>query len=350
MALATATTTPLISADAPGRMSRARRAAGQAVIVIAALAVIVLLAWPGIIAHVGPTVTGDDILRGPSAAHWFGTDQLGRDVFSRTIYGARPVLIASLLGVVLATVAGVGIGLAAGTAPRWLNSVIMRIVDVLLAIPVLMIALILIATAGSGVRSIVIAIGVAFTPGFARIVEASVRKLRSAEYVQAARVFGSSPARTSVRHLLPNLLTEVVVLGTSAIGWAVLTATTLSFLGLGVQLPQPDWGTDLAAGATNLATSWWLSVFPGLAITVTILAANFIGDYLLTAADPGGGLRRAHDLRAMLLGRRKPAARPAAGIPAAGGATAGGATADGATAGGAQAEPPAGGPQAGGTA
>jgi peptide/nickel transport system permease protein len=304
MALATATPTPLISTDAPGRVTRARRAIGQAAIVLAVLAVIVLLAAPGLIAHVAPAATGDDILAAPGAAHWFGTDQLGRDVFSRTIYGARPVLVASLLGVVLATVAGVGVGLAAGTAPRWLNSVIMRVVDVLLAIPVLMIALILIATAGSGVRSIVIAIGVAFTPGFARVVEASVRRLRSAEYVQAARLFGSSAARTSVRHLLPNLLTEVVVLGTSAIGWAVLTATTLSFLGLGVQLPQPDWGTDLAAGATNLATSWWLSVFPGLAITVTILAANFIGDYLMTALDPRDGVRFTQNMTSMLLGRR----------------------------------------------
>ncbi|MGH3273039.1 MAG: ABC transporter permease, partial [Streptosporangiaceae bacterium] len=250
---------------------------------------------------------------GPGAAHWFGTDQLGRDVFSRTIYGAQPVLIASLLGVVLATVAGVGIGLAAGIAPRWLNSLIMRVVDVLLAIPVLMIALILIATAGSGVRSIVIAIGVAFTPGFGRVVEASVRRLRSADYVQAAKVFGSGPVRTSFRHLLPNLLTEVVVLGTSAIGWAVLTATTLSFLGLGVSLPQADWGSDLAAGATYLSTSWWVSVFPGLAITVTILAANFIGDYLLAAADPAGGLRPAHDLRALLAGRRARGGRRAAG-------------------------------------
>jgi peptide/nickel transport system permease protein len=110
--------------------------------------------------------------------------------------------------------------------------------------------------------------------------------------------------RTSVRHLIPNLMTEVVVLGTSAIGWAVLTATTLSFLGLGVQLPQPDWGSDLAAGATNLATSWWLSTFPGLAITVTILAANFIGDYLMSVLDPHGGARLTHSLRTMVLGRR----------------------------------------------
>jgi peptide/nickel transport system permease protein len=273
----------------------------------------VLLVAPGLIAHVSPIATSDDILRPPGSAHWFGTDQLGRDVFSRTIYGARPVLVASLLGVVLATVAGVALGVAAGVAPRWLNSVIMRVIDVLLALPVLLIALILIATAGSGVRSIVLAIGVAFTPGFARIVEASVRTLRSVEYVQAARVFGSTGMRTSLRHLIPNLMTEVVVLGTSAVGWAVLTATTLSFLGLGVQLPQPDWGSDLAAGATYLATSWWLSTFPGLAITVTILAANFIGDYLMTALDPRDGVRLTQNLTTMLAGRRAGNGRPGAG-------------------------------------
>ena len=303
MALATSTM-PVLAADEAARPSRIRRGLSRAAMLIAVAAVLVLLAAPGLIARAGPTVTGSSILQAPGAAHWFGTDQLGRDVFSRTIYGARPVLIASLIGVAAATLGGVAIGLAAGTAPRWLNSALMRIIDVLLAIPVLMIALILIATAGSGVRSIVIALAVAFTPGFARVVEASVRKLRSADYVQAARVFGSTAVRTSVRHLLPNLMTEVVVLGTSAIGWAVLTATTLSFLGLGVQLPQPDWGSDLAAGATYLATSWWLPVFPGLAITVTILAANFIGDYLMTAADPRGDARPAQTLKTMIVGRR----------------------------------------------
>jgi peptide/nickel transport system permease protein len=283
MAIATASAPLLTTSPA-----RPRSLATWAVLAVTAAVIIILLAAPGLIAHTSPTATTDDVLASPGAAHWFGTDQLGRDMFSRTVYGARPVLAASLLGVLVATVAGVALGLAAGTAPRWLNAVLMRVIDVLLAIPVLMIALILIATAGSGVASIVIAIGVAFTPGFARVVEASVRKLRSVEYVQAARVFGATSARTSVRHLLPNLMTEVIVLGTSAVGWAVLTATTLSFLGLGVQLPQPDWGTDLAAGATYLSTSWWLSTFPGLAITVTILAANFIGDSLMTALDPRG--------------------------------------------------------------
>jgi ABC-type dipeptide/oligopeptide/nickel transport system permease subunit len=300
----TTTAAAIVVLDAPARPTRIRRNLGRAVLVAAIVVIIVLLAAPGLIAHVKPTATGNDILVGPGSAHWFGTDQLGRDVFSRTVYGARPVLTASLLGVVLATVAGVAIGVTAGMVPRWLNSVIMRIVDVLLALPVLLIALILISTAGSGVRSIVLAIGIAFTPGFARVVEASVRRLRSAEYVQAARVFGSTGVRTSVRHLLPNLMTEVVVLGTSAVGWAVLTATTLSFLGLGVQLPQPDWGSDLAAGATNLATSWWLSTFPGLAITVTILSANFIGDYLIGVLDPQGGARFTQSLRTMVVGRR----------------------------------------------
>ena len=291
MAAASTTAASAIILGDPMPPTPVRRRVGQAAVVIGAIAVIVLLAAPGLIAHVQPTATGDSILQAPSGSHWFGTDQLGRDVFSRTIYGSRPVLIASLLGVVLATVAGVTLGVAAGIAPRWLNSVLMRVIDVLLALPVLLIALILIATAGSGIGSIVLAIGVAFTPGFARIVEASVRTLRSVEYVQAARVFGSTGVRTSVRHLIPNLMTEVVVLGTSAVGWAVLTATTLSFLGLGVQLPQPDWGSDLAAGATYLATSWWLPTFPGLAITVTILAANFIGDYLMTVLDPRDGVR-----------------------------------------------------------
>src|SRR5262249_6805225 len=160
-----------------------------------------------------------------------------------------------------------------------------------------------------------IAIGVAFTPGFARVVEASVRKLRTADYVEAARVFGSSRARTSVRHLLPNLMTEVIVLGTSAIGCAVLTATTLSFLRLGVQLPQPDWGSDLAAGATYLSTAWWLSTFPGLGITVTILLANFVGDSLMSALDPREGLRPIQGFRALVFGQRPGRRRPGTAAP-----------------------------------
>jgi peptide/nickel transport system permease protein len=266
---------------------------------LAILVVLLLLIAPGALAHTDPVATGDAHLQGPSGSHLFGTDLLGRDVFSRTVYGARPVLVAAFLGVLLATAAGVAIGVLGGVAPRWLNAVVMRLVDVFLALPVLLIALILIATAGSGVRSIVLAIGIAFTPGFARVVESSVRRLRTAEYVEAAEVFGSTTLRTSWRHLLPNLLTEVVVLGSSAIGWGVLTATTLSFLGLGVRLPAPDWGSDLAAGATNLADAWWLSTFPGLAIMATILLANFSGDHLMRVLDPRSGIRLGRSFRAL---------------------------------------------------
>jgi peptide/nickel transport system permease protein len=266
----------------------ARRAAG----VVAVLLLLALLLRPGLLTGLDPKATGDDILAAPSGAHWFGTDQLGRDVFSRVVHGSAPVLWASFGGVLLATAAGVAVGVVGAFAPRLVAAVVMRVVDVLLALPVLLIALILISTVGSGLLSIVIAIGVAFTPGFARVVESSVRTLRSIEYVQAAEVFGSTRLRTSVRHLLPNLLTEVVVLVSSGIGWAVLTATTLSFLGLGVRLPDADWGSDLAAGATSLSTAWWLSTFPGLAITLTILAANFLGDAATRLLDPRSGRRR----------------------------------------------------------
>lgn len=271
-----------------GLDSRHRRTVMSVLMVIILLAFVVLLVRPGLFAHTSPLDNGDSPMNPPGGSHLFGTDQLGRDIYSRVVHGARPVLAAGLGGVLLAMLAGVAIGLTGGMAPRTISLVVMRIVDVLLALPVLLIALILIATLGAGVTSIILALGVAYTPGFARIVEASVRKLRSIEYVQAARMFGSSGLRTAVRHLLPNLITEVVVMASSAIGWAVLTATTLSFLGLGVQLPNPDWGSDLAAGATSLSTAWWLSTFPGIAITLTILVANFAGDWVMTLIDPAG--------------------------------------------------------------
>jgi peptide/nickel transport system permease protein len=269
---------------------------------VAVVIAIVVITAPGLIAHVDPVATSDATLKGPSGAHWFGTDQLGRDLFSRVIHGARPVLLSSLTGVALAIVAGVALGVAGGVAPKLLSAVIMRVIDVLLALPVLLLALIIMAAVGTGQLAIVIAIAVAFTPGFARVVNTSVRKLRSADYVQASRVFGATGLRTSVRHLLPNLATEVVILATSGIGWAVLTSTTLSFLGMGVHLPAPDWGSDLAAGATYLSTAWWLTTFPGAAITVTILTANFIGDQMASVLDPRSGIRIKRNLPAFLIG------------------------------------------------
>ncbi len=279
-------------AVAARRRRRAGRHVTSALMILILAGFAVMLLAPGLLTHTDPLENGLDLQSSPNSHHLFGTDQLGRDVYSRVIYGARSVLGASLGGVFLATVAGVAIGIIGGTAPRFISNVVMRVVDVLLALPVLLVALILIASVGPGIKSIILALGVAYTPGFARVVEASVRKLRSIEFMQAARIFGSSGLRTAVRHLLPNLATEVVVMASSAVGWAVLTATTLSFLGLGVQLPQADWGSDLAAGASSLSEAWWLSTFPGLAITLTILVANFAGDWIMTLTDSRGAQAR----------------------------------------------------------
>jgi peptide/nickel transport system permease protein len=278
-----------------------RHQLGWAVSAVVVVVGVMVIAAPGLFTHIDPIETSDQVLQGPSGGHWFGTDQLGRDVFTRVVYGTRPVLVAGVLGVGLAALAGVTLGVVGGV-PRLLGAVVMRVVDVLLALPVLLIALLVMATVGTGLTSILIAVGIAYTPGFARVVNSSVRKLRSAEYVQAAKVFGSTGLRTALRHLLPNLATEIVVLISSAIGWATLTATTLSFLGLGVRLPAPDWGSDLAGGATYLSTAWWLSTFPGAAITVTILLANFLGDHVVTALDPRSGVRPKQTLRRLFLG------------------------------------------------
>ncbi len=286
--MSTASLTGTVARPRPRDSGRTARLATTVAMTVVLLAYAAVLLRPGLFTATDPLFNGPDVLVGPSADHLFGTDQLGRDVFSRVVHGSQSVLTASLGGVLLASVAGVAIGIIGGTAPRWLSVVVMRIVDVLLALPVLLVALILIASIGAGVNSIILALGVAYTPGFARVVEASVRKLRSVEFMQAARLFGSSGLRTALKHLLPNLVTEVVVMASSAVGWAVLTATTLSFLGLGVQLPEPDWGSDLAAGATSLSTAWWLSTFPGLAITVTILVANYAGDWVMSLTDARG--------------------------------------------------------------
>jgi peptide/nickel transport system permease protein len=275
-----------------GSVRRALGVVGTASMVVSVAVLVVLAVWPELLTRTDPLTGSADILDPPSWEHLFGTDQLGRDIYARVIQGAHPVLVAAVGGVAMAATAGIALGLAAGVGPRWFNGVIMRVVDVLLALPTLLIALIMIAVLGSGVSSIAFALGIAYTPSFARIVEASIRRLRTIEFVHAARLFGSSAPRTAIQHLLPNLSTEVVVMASSALGWSVLTATTLSFLNFGVQLPNPDWGADLAAGATSLSTSWWLSIFPGLAITFTILIANFVGDRLVVVLDPRRTRRR----------------------------------------------------------
>lgn len=261
------------------------------VLAVLVLFLVVIAIFPSWIAPGDPTASVGGALTAPSAGHLFGTDDLGRDVLTRTVWGAGPILRASFLGILIATTIGVALGVVGGMARGFLSGLVMRVLDVMLALPALLIALMVVAIVGTGTTSVVVAVGVAYIPAFARVVYASVQRLRTADYVAAARLFGATRSRTVVKHLLPNLATEIAVVASSALGWAVLTAATLSFLGFGVSLPAPDWGVDLASGGQYLQTAWWISTFPGLAITATILLSNYLGDYVSAVLDPRRTIR-----------------------------------------------------------
>lgn len=270
---------------ATARLARGGLVSG-AVLAVLVLFLVVVAVFPRIVASGDPTASVGGAFTAPDAQHLFGTDDLGRDVLTRVVWGAHPILLASVVGILIATVVGVLLGLLGGMTRGFASGLVMRVLDVMLALPALLIALMVVAIVGTGVTSIVIAVGVAYIPAFARVVYGSVQRLRTADYVAAARLFGASRARTVVRHLVPNLATEIAVVASSALGWAVLTAATLSFLGFGVNLPAPDWGVDLASGGQYLQTAWWISTFPGLAVTATILLSNYLGDYVSAILDP----------------------------------------------------------------
>lgn len=256
--------------------------------VVCGLAVGLLLVTvlaPVIAPHDPATVAGPPRVE-PGGSFLFGTDQLGRDVLSRTLYGARQTLVIAVLSALGAAVVGVPLGMLAGYAGRWGGTVIMRSMDVLLAFPGLLLALVVVTVRGPGMATVILAVGISFAPVFARVIYGSTQQVRGQEYVAAARVVGCGPLRIMSRHVLPVVLTEVVVLLSSAIGWTTLLAATLNFLGFGVRPPTPEWGADLGAGATYLSQAWWISLAPGLAITATILLANFLGDVMASLLEP----------------------------------------------------------------
>jgi ABC-type dipeptide/oligopeptide/nickel transport system permease subunit len=276
---------------APGRLlGRLQRSWHQDRIGVAATAVLALIVLVAVLAPLiapyDPIRISSDNLVGPSSRHLFGTDQFGRDIFSRVLWGTRLTLLAPVVGIAISTVVGVPLGLLAGYAGRWMSGLIMRTMDVLLAFPGLLLALIVVAILGPGLINLMVAIGISFIPVFARVVYGSTLSAKGQDYVMAARTVGCGPLRIMGRHILPNVMTQIVVIASSAIGWAILTAATLNFLGFGVKLPTPEWGADLAAGKDWLEAGWWISTFPGLAITVTILAANYVGDNVAAALEP----------------------------------------------------------------
>jgi peptide/nickel transport system permease protein len=233
-------------------------------------------------------VQTDNVRVGPSAAHWFGTDDLGRDIFNRIVYGAHLTLGTGFCIVLLASLIGVPLGLASGYFGGWLDDVLMRFMDMLLAFPSILLAMAVMSALGFNLRNIIIAISLVYIPRFARVARASAMVESSLDYVRAAESVGCGKLRVLFMHLLPNCVAPVLVLATLTLASAILEAAALSFLGLGAQPPLPEWGRMLNDGRSAFQTSPHIMVFPGMAIAISVLAVNLLGD----------GLRDAFDVRA----------------------------------------------------
>ena len=219
-------------------------------------------------------------LQAPSLAHWFGTDRLGRDVFARVVYGTRYSLLIGIAGMLLSLVVGTVLGLLAGMKNRWLDEIASRLFDMLSAFPNVLLALLVIALIGPGLMNVAVAIGIAGIPKFGRLIRSQTQLVRNADYVRHAVLYGQSRGKVFLRHLLPNVLVAIPIVATIDIGSSIIAVSGLSFLGLGPQPPTPEWGVMLAEGRDVLRVAWWPSVFPGVAITLTVIAFTVVGSYL----------------------------------------------------------------------
>lgn len=225
-------------------------------------------------------------LQHPSSTHWMGTDDVGRDVLTRLLVGSRISLGAGLVVLVIATVVGLSLGMISGYFGGWLDNVIQRLTDVFLTVPGLILAMAVSAALGPSLINVMWAIALVWWPGYCRLTRAEVLRCREEQYVEAARSIGTSSKRIIVRHIMPNIFTPVLVKASMDIGFAVLTLASLGFIGLGAQPPTPDWGKMIADGRRYLPESWWLTVFPGFAIFLTVFGFNLLGDGIRDVFDP----------------------------------------------------------------
>ncbi|MFL6134813.1 MAG: ABC transporter permease [Nocardioidaceae bacterium] len=277
--------------DRESSLRRAATALRHDPLAIAGSIVLALLVFVGIFGPwLAPYGTNEidigNMLQHPTATHLFGTDELGRDVFSRVIVAARVSLEVAVVSVGLALVVGVGIGLVAGYYRGWVDNALMRCMDVLFAFPVLLLAVAIVAVLGPGLLTAMVAIAVVYAPIFARVTRASVLSVREQVFVTAAVSIGTSDLRIMRRHVLPNITAPLIVQTSLSLAFAILSEAALSFLGLGVQPPAPSWGRMLYDGRGFVTDAWWLGVFPGAAIFLTVLAFNLVGDALRDVLDP----------------------------------------------------------------
>jgi len=282
----------MISSAGPSRvrklLSTVKRkplAAAGAIILISV--VVVAVGADFIATHDPYSFAAADRLQGPSTDHFFGTDEFGRDVFSRVVHGSRVSLQVGLLAVAISTVVGTTVGIASGYFGGWFDSLTQRLVDMIMSFPAIVLALAIVAARGQGTENIVTALAVVQTPGLIRVVRANILTLKQRPFIEAGRVIGAHPTRIMAVHLLPNVASTIIVLATGGLGGAILAEATLSFLGLGTPPPQPSWGGMLSGSARRFATDApWLVIFPGLALSLTIFSFNLFGDGLRDILDP----------------------------------------------------------------
>lgn len=225
-------------------------------------------------------------LRPPSADHWFGTDEVGNDILTRVVVGTRLSLVIAVIITGVAAGVGVPLGILAGYSGGWLRELIMRVTDVFLSVPALVLAIAIVAALGPGMVNAVIALSLVWWPGYVRLIESKTLSLKHESYVEAARLAGASTPRILFSHILPNCLSPILVKASMDMGMALLAAASLGFIGLGAQPPAPEWGAMISIGRNYLPTWWWYATFPGLAIYLTVLGFNLVGDGLRDVFDP----------------------------------------------------------------
>jgi peptide/nickel transport system permease protein len=281
-------------APAAARGDSLRRRLAASPLLTMGAAVSVLIVAVAILAPLIAPLPGDAgaathpfaVLRAPSAQHWFGTDQVGRDILSRVMYGARVSPLIAVAVIAIACAVGIPLGIAAGYFGGWLDDVIMRITDIFLAFPALLLALALASVLPASLTSLTIAIAATWWPWYARLIRGQAASVAGRPFVESCRALGLSRRRIIFRHILPNAITPLIVQVSLDVGGVILTASALSFLGLGAQDPTPDWGLMVAEGQSYFTSDWWVVTFPGLAILITAFAFNLLGDGMRDLLDP----------------------------------------------------------------